>query len=202
MTVVDPTNNAAITDYRWIIEEDRTFYVDPKCTTNPPGQGCPSVVPTFGVNFHTSYMPVVASGCIGPAGAIACETGQTLLGQPAVCDVGNGVCRTTAIQQTPVDPSQVVLDPTKRYYISVLPGDAANPFNTGNKVGGHGMGGAPIAPGQTSVKVLVEPNPFQTAKLSAFVFEDDFPLNGEHDAGGGSMSWPPTSRVWAASKSR
>ena len=185
VTVVDPTNNLTITDYRWIIEEDRTFYVDPNCTTNPPGPGCPSVVPTFGVNFHTSYMPVVASGCIGPAGAIACETGQTLLGQPAVCDVGNGVCRTTANQQTPVDPSQVILDPTKRYYISVLPGDAANPFNTANKVGGHGMGGAPISPGQTSVKVLVESNPFQTAKLSVFVFEDDFPLNGEHDAGGG-----------------
>jgi hypothetical protein len=185
VTVLDPTNNLTITDYRWIIEEDRTFYVDPNCTTNPPGPGCPSVVPTFGVNFHTSYMPVVASGCIGPAGAIACETGQTLLGQPAVCDVGNGVCRTTANQQTPVDPSQVILDPTKRYYISVLPGDAANPFNTANKVGGHGLGGAPISPGQTSVKVLVEPNPFQTAKLSVFVFEDDFPLNGEHDAGGG-----------------
>lgn len=39
-------------DYRWIIEEDRTFYVNPNCTTNPPPAGCPSatsgVVPTFG----------------------------------------------------------------------------------------------------------------------------------------------------------
>ncbi len=60
-----------------------------------------------------------------------------------------------------MDPSQVHLDPTKRYYISVLPGDAANPFNAGyadlptcNPAAanfdpttcGHGMGGAPIPP--------------------------------------------------------
>ncbi|HYL00400.1 MAG TPA: Ig-like domain-containing protein, partial [Steroidobacteraceae bacterium] len=30
-----------ITDYRWVIEEDRTFYVNPNCTTNPPAAGCP-----------------------------------------------------------------------------------------------------------------------------------------------------------------
>ncbi len=47
------------------------------------------------------------------------------------------------------------------------------------------MGGAPIAAGQTAVTVLVEPTPFHTAKLSVFVFEDDFPLNGEQDGGGG-----------------
>ena len=29
---------------------------------------------------------------------------------------------------TPVMPGSVALDPTKRYYISILPGDAANPF--------------------------------------------------------------------------
>src|SRR5260370_12733711 len=50
---------------------------------------------------------------------------------------------------------------------------------------GHSMGGAPIAPGQTSVTVLVQGDPFPTAKLSVSVFEDDFPLNGEQDSGGG-----------------
>ena len=35
------------------------------------------------------------------------------------------------------------------------------------------------------MKVFVEPMPLPTATVSAFVFEDDFPLNGEHDAGGG-----------------
>ena len=80
-------------------------------------------MPTFGTNFHTSYMPVVATGCTG---ALSCESGQSMGGTAVVCDVGNGVCRSTAAQETAVDPSQVHLDPTKRYYISVLPGDAAN----------------------------------------------------------------------------
>ena len=35
------------------------------------------------------------------------------------------------------------------------------------------------------VNVIVEPKPLPTAKVSVFVFEDDHPLNGEHDAGGG-----------------
>ena len=216
VTVYDPVTKAPVTDYRWVIEEDRTFYVDPTCTTNPPPSGCPgsaggTIVPTFGTNFHTSYMPLVATGCTGP---LSCESGQTLLGQPAVCDIGNGVCRTTGSQETQVDPSQVVLDPKKRYYISVLPGDAANPFigantsapfctttkdpvtgntiiDTGNPGCGHGMGGAPIGidpnthTQQTSVTILTQPSPYPPSKLSVFVFEDDFPLNGEQDGGGG-----------------
>jgi hypothetical protein len=194
-----------ITDYRWIIEEDKTFFVDPACTTNPLPSTCPTVatvngsaVPAvFGTNFHTSHVPTVATGCTGP---LSCEGGQTVLGSPAVCDVGNGVCRpdTTGNGFTAVTPDQVHLDPTKRYYISVFPGDAAQPFisgyagapdcsTTGVAAGhcGHGMGGAPIAKAQTAVTVLTQPSPYPPAKLTVFVFEDDYPLNGEHDAGGG-----------------
>jgi uncharacterized repeat protein (TIGR01451 family) len=199
----------AIRDYRWVIEEDLTFYVDPRCTQNPLPAGCPmtgastaaGAVPlVFGTNFHTSHMPLVATGCTGP---LSCESGQTLMGSPAVCDVGNGACRTTASQETALDPSQVQLDPTKRYYISVLPGDAANPFVGGNLSAptncaagpynpdqtlntscGHGLGGASIAAGQIAVTALTVPSPYPPAKLTVFVFEDDFPLNGEHDAGG------------------
>ncbi len=210
VTVYDPVTKAPVTDYRWVIEEDRTFYVDPTNTTNtcPQGSTCP-IVPTFGTNFHTSYMPLVATGCTG---SLSCESGQTVLGQPAVCDIGNGVCRTTGSQETAVDPSQVSLDPKKRYYISVLPGDAANPFigantstpfctttivggvnviDTSNPGCGHGMGGAPIGidPNthvqQTAVTILTQPSPYPPSKLSVFVFEDDFPLNGEQDGGGG-----------------
>jgi Bacterial Ig domain len=209
VTVYDGTDKkTVITDYRWIIEEDRTFYVDPNCSTNPPPAGClpPSlsgIVPTFGTNFHTSYMPVVAAGCTG---TLSCESGQSINGTPVVCDVGNGACRNTGTQQTPVLPGQVALDPTKRYYISILPGDAANPFIDVNLTAnctngqatavtttstgasqrcGHGMGGAPIAAAQTAVTIWTQPTPFPPSKLSVFVFEDDFPLNGEQDAGGG-----------------
>jgi hypothetical protein len=196
-----------VADYRWIIEEDRTFYINPNCTTNPPPSGCPSfgsgLVPTFGTNFHTSYMPVIATGCTGP---LSCESGQSIAGASVVCDVGNGICRPGS-QQTALDPAAVHLDPTKHYYISVLPGDAANSFENANSClsnptpsCGHGMGGAPIAcvPATgsvtctatsgsfpASVTVLVQPNPFPPSKLSVFVFQDDFPLNGEQDGGGG-----------------
>jgi len=201
VSVVDGVSKAPIGDYRWIIEEDRTFYINPNNTANTGGTTATTVVPTFGTNFHTSYMPLIAAGCTGP---LSCESGQTLGGVNAVCDVGNGSCRTDAAQQATLNPSQVHLDPTKRYYISVLPGDAGNPFAAGyalppqcvtdgtpanNSVPsdtcGHGMGGAPIAAGQTAVTILSQPTPFQTARLSVFVFEDDFPLNGENDAGGG-----------------
>ena len=125
-----PTGTIMPNDYRWIIEEDRTFKIDPATQTNNGGA---TPVPALGTNFHTSHMPVVASGCVG---TVSCEAGQTLLGQAAACDEGNGVCRTTAAQKQPINPSQVYLDPTKRYYISILPGDAVNGFNSG-------AGGAP-----------------------------------------------------------
>jgi hypothetical protein len=181
-----------ITDYRWIIEEDRTAYIDPVCAlaqgqaTRPAG--CPANPINFGTNFHISFMPVIATGCTGP---LSCADDQTVLGQ-------------SVTPQARTFPSNVALDATKRYYISVLPGDAAQPFvagyagvpdctASGAAAGecGHGMGGAPIPTvlngshsGQ-SILVLTEPSPFPPATLSAFVFEDDYPLNGEHDAGGG-----------------
>ena len=192
VSVVDGKNQStAISDYRWIIEEDRTFYSNPNCSTNPVPAGCPSaankVTLTAGVNFHTSNMPVVAQGCTGPR---SCEGGQTVADAngnhgPAVCDIGNGVCRpdTAGNGFTAVLPSQVALDPTKRYYISILPGDAADPFYNAGPAG-HTMGGAPIAAGATSVKVLVEPTPLPPGKLVVQVFEDDYPLNGQQDGDG------------------
>ena len=187
--------HTALTDYRWIIEEDRTFRIDPATQVNTGTN-----VPSLGTSFHTSYMPVVASGCVG---TIACESGQTVFDPAtgshvgAVCDVGNGVCRANATQLTALDPSQVHLDPAKSYYLSILPGDAADPFIAGftgdpstcgsdpDAVCGHDMGGAPIAPGQSTVIVNVEPTPKQTSQIAVFVFQDDWPLNGENDAGGG-----------------
>jgi hypothetical protein len=213
-----------IADYKWIIEQDLTFQVDPACQQNGPGGTKPATcptgpVPTLGTNLHTSYMPVIAAGCTG---AQSCERGQTVYdpssGQHVVaaCD-GYGNC-TPGLAQLPATlPSQVYLPPTDQfgrrayYYISVLPGDAANAFNTGNTSDpsapgnctpkqtatgqtvpscGHTMGGAPIAPGQTAVTVNVEPNPLNTATITAFVFEDDFPLNGEPDTGGGVDTYP------------
>jgi uncharacterized repeat protein (TIGR01451 family) len=223
VNVKDGPTGLPVSDYRWIIEEDRTFWVDPKCQINstslPPG--CPSAakgpwsmpptpVESLGYNFHSANMPVIAGGCVG---TVSCEVGQKLQGADAVCDVGNGACRTAAgAQKTPASPSDVYLDPNKRYFLSILPGDAINPTISGfggtlNDCGaytpgaaqwalydptsgssgncGHEMGGVQLAPGATSVSVSLQGIPLQTAKISVFVFEDDNPLNGENDAGGG-----------------
>jgi hypothetical protein len=184
VTLIDgssPTKAAIGQDYRWIIEEDHTFYVDPTKVTNTSTNGA-NTVASFGTSFHASYMPLVAEGCTGPN---SCESGQTMLGKAASCDY-TGICTTTTSQKQIVLPTDVALDPAKRYYLSVLPGDAINASS------GHAMGGASIIWNGTnfvtadgSNNIIVEPLPLQPATLSVFVFEDDYPLNGQYDTGGG-----------------
>ncbi len=133
VTVKDGPTGIAISDYRWIIEEDRTFWIDPKCQVNStdptlrPSTCPPLPVESLGYNFHSASMPVVATGCVGK---VSCEAGQQVQGSNVVCDVGNGSCR-AGTQKAPVDPADVHLDPNKRYFISILPGDAINPTASG-----------------------------------------------------------------------
>ncbi|MDB6042166.1 MAG: hypothetical protein JWM63_717 [Gammaproteobacteria bacterium] len=234
VAVVDAKNRKPIGDYRWIIEEDRTFWSDPACQINSTDTilrpaSCPTLpVQSLGYNFHTASMPVVATGCVG---AVSCEQGQTINGvTPVACDVGDGQCRTDTDQKVTVTPDKVHLDPGKRYYISVMAGDGVNPVISGAggspdgvrkfdiaqdcgpydpasvhwmpggpKAGypngtfgcGHMMGGAQISPAQVAaganagINIVLQETPAPTAKITAFVFEDDNPLNGENDAGGG-----------------
>jgi hypothetical protein len=44
---------------------------------------------------------------------------------------------------------------------------------------------APVAPAVANVTVNLQQNPIKTATVTARVFEDDYPLNGEPDSGGG-----------------
>jgi hypothetical protein len=206
--VVDGNNQSIVLNsYRWIIEEDRTFFSDPTCTSNPPSPGCPGatsgIVPNFGTNFHSSFMPVIATGCTDD---ISCGNNQSVGGtqiaakKPISFPADVPVCGGTITDEC--------LDKNKRYFISVLPGDAAQPFLGGAASAptdcqkntdlnpdnwttncGHGMGGAPIAKGNHDnsqhIQVITEPSPYPPATLTVFVFEDDYPLNGEHDASGG-----------------
>ena len=126
-----------ITDYRWIIEEDRTFYIDPNCTTNPPPTGCKTTTNTSGTNsFRLSAPTSTPATCrswrLAAPGRCLAKTDRRFGGVNAVCDIGNGVCRPSVCRNPLAIPAKSHLDPTKRYYISVLPGDAANPFNTAN----------------------------------------------------------------------
>jgi hypothetical protein len=189
VTLRDSQSNAVVAaagsgDYRWIIEEDRTVWIDPSVETT----STTAPVKNVAINFHSSHTPVVAQGCTGP---VSCESGQTVYDPtsgssvPAVCDVGNGACRSGS-QKTAVFPGDVTLDPTKRYFISILPADSVNPLvnDPPNDVG-HAMGGAQIAPGQAAVTVFLLSTPIQPAQISVFIFQDDNPLNGENDTGGG-----------------
>jgi hypothetical protein len=241
VNVKDAKNGVAVVDYRWIIEEDKTFWIDPKCQVNsltlplgcPAGTNGPWSTPatpveSLGYNFHTAHMDVVAQGCVGD---ISCESGQTINGgTPTACDIGNGICPTggTKSRKDDLFPSSVHLDPSKRYFISILPGDGVNatiggaggpdgntPFDIATACGpynpsdprwqpgnlgtisnpttalcGHAMGGAQIpkellASAAPMVDIKLQQTPLPTARIAVFVFQDDNPLNGENDAGGG-----------------
>jgi len=202
VTVQDALNGSTgsvppVTDYMWIIQEDRSFRnATPGVSPSTAAQvalGNPT--PVLTTSFHNSHFPVVAVGCTGPNSCGDGKGGQKIQGAAAP----------TAVYTSPAD---AVLDPTKNYYISVLPGDAANPFTNGYSgdptansaclyskvtVGtpmptdcGHSMGGANIlyaaTPPQTAATVMVEPNPLKPAALSVFIFEDNSPTNNDYDA--------------------
>ena len=239
VTVRDAKTKVAITDYKWVIQQDLTFPINPVCQVNTGTAarpaGCPALPagsiapPTPATNFHTSFFPVIAEGCTGPQ---SCERGQTVYDAnpasptyqqhvQAACD-GYGICTVGATQLPASLPSSAHLAATNpdgtpaSYYISILPGDSANAFNTANVQDpanpancgpgtqptgiavssscGHTMGGGPIpAPATCTanpctfapVIVNLQQNPLPTATVTAYVFEDDFPLNGEPDTGGG-----------------
>jgi hypothetical protein len=196
LSVVDAQTKAPVTDYRWTIEEDITFHPTLGGVGNPSSQS---------TNFHKSHMPLVATGCVGP---LSCGQGQTWIDPKTGVDVPLPQGMEGYEPQAAITVDQVALDPNKYYYISILPGDAANPFNhayTGSASNcllpptdpnavppatcGHSMGGAPIqspaAAGLTGfapVTVLVEPNPVPAAQLTVYVFEDNNPTNGVGDA--------------------
>jgi len=114
VTLRDAVNqNQIIQDYSWVIEEDSTI-------RTPAGVTTGTTTPTLSTSFHKSAMTLVASGCTGD---FSCRSGQSVLGVPVAT-------------QPAAYPSQVALDTSKYYYISVLPGDSANPFVNG--------GGAPV----------------------------------------------------------
>ena len=147
LNVTEPDGTTTVDSYRWIVQEDATFHVDPNSPPDPADM--------LSTNFHKSYMPVVAQGCVG-----------------AECATDNLVIPVAAF-------TQAVLDPTKHYYVSVLPNDAGTGV-------GHSLGGAQIPAGTVSpatIDVVVNTQPIPTAQISVIVFEDIAPTNGVPDAG-------------------
>jgi IPT/TIG domain-containing protein len=90
-----------------------------------------------------------------------------------------------------------VTDPTVAANCTPAAGQTEASGITETSTCGHTMGGAPITQTctgsgptavctlPTQVTVNLEPQPLKTATVTAWVFEDDYPLNGEPDTGGG-----------------
>src|SRR3989304_8354800 len=65
LNVVGP-DGEAVTGYRWLLEEDDTYQISP---------GVPDPE-TLSVKFHSSYMPVAASGNQGQASNIPADSSK------------------------------------------------------------------------------------------------------------------------------
>jgi hypothetical protein len=148
LTVQDPGHCGDL--LRWLVQEDATYHINPAAP--------PALTDTLSTNFHKSYMPVVAQGCVG-----------------AECKLDNPSVPVAAFDL-------VALDPAKHYYVSVLPNDAGT--GTGHSIGGAQIP-APTSPATTfasPVTVIVNNQPIPTAQLSVIAFEDNSPTNGVPDA--------------------
>ncbi len=161
VSVVDAASGVALSDYRWTLQEDLTF-------DHAVGGTPPVSTRTVGTSFHRSHMPVVATGCVGP---VSCGSGQTV----------GGVAQAPVPETT---PDQAMLDPARRYYLSILPGDGSPP--------GHAMGGGRVVAVTSStgafsswapLTVKLEGTPLVTAQMSIYLYEDNNPTNGQNDLG-------------------
>jgi large repetitive protein len=142
---VQEPGGGPVSDYRWLVQEDATFHVNPAAPGDPKDM--------LSTNFHKSYMPVVAQGCVG-----------------AGCNPDNADVPVAAF-------NQAALDPAKYYYVSVLPNDAGS--GVGHTLGGVPI---PPGTSNESVTVIVNNQPIPTAQLSVIVFEDNAPTNGVPDS--------------------
>ena len=74
------------------------------------------------------------------------------------------------VRQTGDETTQPIVDPSMRYFVSVLP-----------KAGPYTNGGAKVAAGQTSATITLNASPMPTAQIRVRVFEDVAGLNGMWD---------------------
>jgi len=184
---------------------------DPNCTTNTPLRGsCPdrhrsNLWDQFPHQLHAAR----GDGCVGPTGAVACETARLFSIRnwthlPTVCDVGDGVCRTSCLAAAAVNqPGAFGSD---QAYTSQSCGDAGNPSNQETRSGAMAWRSSDclraMAPAATcTASGTFRPSQGWWNKLlsplenSPCMCSRRLPLNGEHDGGGGIDVLSPMSRL-------
>lgn len=145
--------------YRWMIQEDQTH-------DSVPGE--PATDASLSYGFHSSHSPVVANG--------HSNGGALNLNNPTVDIEGVGT-------------KPVTLDPTKRYFISILPDQDGN-----DATPDFAMGAAPLPTKVVltptphnelnkagTATVVVQPAPIPTAQISLFIHVDNAPINNTPD---------------------
>lgn len=151
LTVTDNAGNPVNTGFRWLLSEN-TMY-DAK-------QGIPCD-PT-GVNPARPCVP----GTTVSADILATNFHKSYM---PIVDNGDMPSGNTAEITIP--------DPTKKYFISVLP-HAGGSIETS-----YSISGTAIAAGQTLVTVVVPKQPIPTAQIFTMAFEDVAPINNALDQG-------------------
>ena len=144
--VVDDDGKPITTGFRWLVEEDNTFQVNPGTATPSPGKPGSH---TLSVNIHRSHSPVVAKGNTG--------------------------------HHSPGGTATINVDPSKRYFISILPWHTSAPGTPPNAQKGFTMSGREVHAGQTDVKVVVHAFPVPTAQITLLAFHDNQPINAAFD---------------------
>lgn len=152
--LLDADGNVLNVEFRWLIEEDKTYHVqlNPGGTvlTEPDGGG--GEVPVVDPNW---------------------DQGKTLalsFHQSYMPVVATG---SSALAQAEL--AAVALDPTKEYFISILPET------------GYALGGAQFSGDQTTADVYLTPYPIPTTQIVIFVHEDMLPINNAWDVGEGGL---------------
>jgi len=149
-----------VTAYRWLIEEDKTYHVP----LNSDG----TVKMTGGVpDIDPNWRPGpdgIAGNTDDPVDRNTISVNFHHSYMPVVM---KGTSADLLATPSPLD----ALDPTKNYFISVLPDE------------GYSIGGAPIKASQTAVEVFVNKNPIPTAQITVLVHEDIAPINNVWDLG-------------------
>lgn len=152
INLVDPAGNPVNVGFRYTLEEDKTLDVVPgrTGTVNPPAGK--TTADTLSLQFHRSYMPVVASGRSASGSAniadslLAPGSRYFISALPDADNTGAGVFQMGGAPIRPLDPLSA-------------------------------SSGFPAV-----VNVVVNPLPIKTSQISVVIYNDDNPINSQQDA--------------------